>query len=677
MLDTSSANLIQDFFTPALNYATSYDRGVGYFSSGWLRVNARGLIAFAENDGRARWVTSPILSETDWEALQTGHDARQDIQLQSILEQNIRDLAYSLEKDTLSALAWMVADEILDFKLALPRNKLAGGDFHDKFGVFTDNEGNRVAFRGSYNESVQGLRNYEGIDIFKSWEAPYLPFVEKLTQRFNMLWENRDPNVLVLDLPEAAKEQILQLRTNERPYTEPERVKLRRLRDQAPLHYVAKPKVPDHILLRDYQLEAIEKWFEHDCQGLLEMATGTGKTITALSASAHLFEQEKQLAVIITVPYQHLVDQWAAESAPFGYQPILAYKSRAKWLNQLNDEIISFNGGYKPFISVITTHTTFSSEGFQQTIGRLNRSALVIADEAHHLGAERSRQAYPEHIPYRLALSATPDRWFDDLGTQALRAYFGETVFAFTLEQAIGVSLVPYYYYPHLVELTEDEFHEYDQLSQKIGRAYAIDNDESDEIVQMLLLKRSRLLNKAENKLTTIEALVDQHQPIQKSLFYCAPEQMDQVTTLLGWEKGIMVRRFTAKENNNERQEILEEFSTGAIDALVAMKCLDEGVDVPQTHTAYFLASSGNPREFIQRRGRILRKAEGKKHAIIHDLIAIPPVVSEQSATYTAERSIIKRELSRFREFSSPALNKYEAHDKIWELAKHYGLLDF
>ena len=171
------------------------------------------------------------------------------------------------------------------------------------------------------------------------------------------------------------------------------------------------------------------------------MATGTGKTITALAASARLYEREPKLAVIITVPYQHLVDQWQEEAVAFGYKPILAYQSKSSWQDALNHEIIEFNGRYRTFISVITTHTTFITADFQAAIARLQTSALIIADEAHHLGAERSRQNYPHQIPYRLALSATPDRWFDDVGTAVLRAYFGETVYSFPLEQAIGINL--------------------------------------------------------------------------------------------------------------------------------------------------------------------------------------------------------------------------------------------
>ncbi len=680
MMDTSTYDLTSEFFIPLLSNAIRYDRGVGYFSSGWLRINSKGMVAFANNGGQSRWVTSPILDEADWDALQAGNRARGDPVLRKVLERNITDLAKTLEKDTLSALVWMVADEIITFKLALPYQKLNQGDFHDKFGIFTDAYGNQVSFNGSYNDSIQGTRNYESIKIFCSWETSFAPLVQADAGRFERLWSNLDPNVRVFDLPEAARENILRLRTDERPYAEPEWVKLRRIRESSSIYSLSQPTVPTDTILRDYQEEAIEAWFEHKCRGLLEMATGTGKTITALEASARLYEREEQLAVIIAVPYQHLVDQWHEEAKAFGYRPVLAYKSKATWLQELNHQIMEYNAGYRRFISVITTHTTFISSDFQESIVRLRPPSLLIADEAHHLGAEQSRWNYPENVPFRLALSATPDRWFDDEGTAALRAYFGETVFSFPLEKAIGVSLTPYYYYPHLVSLTDEELEQYQDLSMKIARLVNSKDEKKQQALEMLLIRRARLMNNAQNKLSVLSDLIGKQNHIEHTLFYSTPEQIDEVLHLLGWEKGLLVHRFTAEENTKERQQLLANFANGKLQALVAMKCLDEGVDVPSTRTAYILASSSNPREFIQRRGRILRKAPGKEFSITHDLIAVPPIIHtavRNSATFESERSILRRELQRFKEFANLAQNKHQALEVIWDVAKRYGLMDF
>ncbi|HFC12531.1 MAG TPA: DEAD/DEAH box helicase, partial [Anaerolineae bacterium] len=505
ILDTSSAEITTTFFQPALSNSIRYDRAVGYFSSGWLRLNAVGLVQFAANGGKARWVTSPILDSADFAALNLGDQARIDQQLHTILRRNVANLQQTLEHDTLSALAWMIADGILTFRLALPNNKLSG-DFHDKFGVFGDADGNRLAFIGSYNESIQGTHNSESFSIFSSWQhAAILPYLTGIENRFARLWAGDDPNVQIFDLPAAIKADILQLRSAERPYPEPAWIKQSVVRESKAAYQITRPHLPAQITLRDYQEEAIAAWFENDCRGLFEMATGTGKTITALAAAVRLFERAGRLALVVAVPYQHLVDQWRDELVGFGFRPILAYQSKKRWLDPLNEAIISFNGGYRDVVCVITTHTTFSSNDFQATISRIATSALLIADEVHHLGAERSRQHYPHHIENRLALSATPDRWFDDAGTAALRAYFGRTVFEFPLAKAIGVSLTPYYYYPHLVELTEAELEEYEQLSFKIGRIFH--QDDNEEALRILLVKRSRLLNRAHNKLTVLAEL--------------------------------------------------------------------------------------------------------------------------------------------------------------------------
>ncbi|MFA5515938.1 MAG: DEAD/DEAH box helicase family protein [Desulfuromonadales bacterium] len=532
-IDTSRNDIINDFFNPALACAVKYDRGVGFFSAAWLRIAAEGMAAFAVNKGRARWVTSPILSESDWEALQRGDAARQDEILKAALDVNLDDLEKSLEEETLSALAWMVADGVLDFKLAMPRNKLDKGEFHDKFGIFTDGEGNQVSFNGSYNDSIQGTRNYESIKIFCSWEPVLSLLVNADAERFERLWTNNDLNVQVFNLTDSARERIVRLRKQERPY--PPQLNSEIKEPAAPKYRKSnKPTCPATIDLRDYQNEAIDAWFAHDCRGLLEMATGTGKTITALAASVRLYEREKRLALVMSVPYQHLVDQWNAESQVFGYRPILAYQSRSRWFDELNQQVMDFNGGYREVISVITTHTTFSSPEFQKCIARLQQPAMMLADEAHHLGAERARQGYPEHIPFRLALSATPDRWFDDEGTACLRKYFGETVFSFPLEKAIGVSLTPYYYYPHLVQLTPEEMERYEELSAKIAQIAGRDDEAAQQSLKLLLIRRAELLNKAENKLEVLSRLIDQQKEIEHALFYCAPGQIDEAIVEIG-----------------------------------------------------------------------------------------------------------------------------------------------
>lgn len=676
LLDTSSNDLLAEFFIPALKHSVQYDRGVGFFSSAWLRIAAKGMVEFAANGGKARWVTSPILDENDWDALLTGDAARYNILLYTTLKRNIEDMEDSLEVETLSALAWMVADGILDFKLALPRNKLDKGDFHDKFGIFRDKEGNRLSFNGSYNDSVQGTRNYESIKAFFSWNPAFESFVRADEDRFENLWANLDPNVQVYDLPSAARDQILELRRTDRSYPKPKWSKS----IQKAIKPIA-PAIPSTVQLRDYQKDAIQAWFDAGCQGLLEMATGTGKTIAALGASIRLYDQEKRLALIVACPYQHLVDQWVQEAKEFGYVPLHAYKSKTSWIDDVNEKVLAYNHRDTDQICIITTHTTFATEHFLETIKRINGPALLIADEVHHLGSQNQRHFLPDQVVNRLALSATPDRWYDLEGTHVLREFFGKTVYSLPLPEAIEKGfLTPYYYYPILVELTDNEMIEYSTLSSKIGSLIAQQGTSiaKEEMLERLLIKRSQLLNAAENKLAAISNLISGQKLMKHTLFYCAPEQINDVVALLGWERRLRVHRFTAEEDTITRQKLLTDFESGKLQALVAMRCLDEGVDVPSTRTAYILASSSNPREFIQRRGRILRKAPGKDNAMIYDLIAIPPVNSiSDDISLNAEKSLLRRELRRFAEFADSALNTQSAYQVIWDLAQQYGVFQF
>lgn len=679
-LDTSTADLIEDFFVPVLAHAARYDRGVGFFSSGWLRIAAKGMVPFATNGGRGRWVTSPILSEADWEALQMGDAARDDPILRAALARNIDDLAQMLEQETLSALAWMIADEILTFKLALPQHKLAGGEFHDKFGVFSDDADNQVSFNGSYNESIQGTRNYESIKIFCSWESAFTPLVQADIQRFEKLWHNQDPNVRVFDLPDAAKEQILQLRKDERPYPEPEWVKLNRLRENRVVYQPAILRIPETILLRDYQQTAIDAWFANECKGLFEMATGTGKTITALAASIKLLESQKRLLLVIVCPYKHLVSQWAANAQEFGYHPICVAESRSKWESEVARNLQNFQRKQTNLVTLITTNDALHSGILPEMLKPVWPEALLIIDEAHHAGAPKMLASLPKNAPHRLGLSATPIRHYDEDGSEAILDYFDKIVFSLPLEQVIGTFLTPYYYRAIPVEITDEEFIQFSDLTRKLQRYMHSDEGELSEAAQKIAIQRARVLNNSAAKLEWLHENIDEYARLKHTLFYVGEQVFGDVRTLLGYEKRIRIHEFTQRQNNKEREEILNRFEQGNLQALVAMKCLDEGVDVPPTRTAYFLASSGSPREFVQRRGRVLRRSPGKEYATVIDLIAIPPRnyidQGETNPDFQAVKAAIRREYRRVKEFARLAQNHYQALDEMFEIADRLNLLD-
>lgn len=678
-IDTSSAQMVDDFYVPALSVSIRYDRGVGFFSSGWLRMVAHGLLTFAVNGGRARIITSPILSEADWNALQQGTQAQVDPVLRAALMRTLAELEADLVEDTLSALAWMVADGILTFKLALPQNKLAGGDFHDKFGIFTDAEGNQISFNGSPNESIRGIYNYESNKIFKSWEPAFTPLVEADVARFERLWRNEDPNVRVYELPEAAREQILRLRKGERPYPTPEWIP-QQLREAPSVYKPVQPAIPLHITLRDYQEEAIAAWFAHDCQGLFEMATGTGKTITALAAAAQLYRQEKGLIVVITCPYKHLVNQWSDEATQFGFRPIKVAEARRKWEDDVARELRNFRKQYTKIVTLITTNRAITTGRFPELIAGHWANVLLISDEVHYAGAPTMLQALPLEVPWRLGLSATPIRYYDEEGSAGILNYFGDIVFHFPLEDAIGKYLTPYYYHPVPVEMTEDEFAEFCVLTEKLRRHIRADTGQLTEAGQMIAIQRARVQNNSVAKLDWLQENIERYAKFKYTLFYVGDRIFSDVQRLLGVEKRIRIHEFTHRQTSNEeRQQILRRFADGDLQALVAMKCLDEGVDVPPTRTAYFLASSGNPREFVQRRGRVLRRFEGKEFATLYDLISIPPMdyieMGGVHPEYNAIRSAIRREYRRIKEFASMAENHYQALDGMFDIVQQLNLL--
>ena len=684
---SDQTNTVTDFYLPCLNVSREYWRAVGYFTSQGLALAAKGLSSFIQNEGKMRLVASPMLTEEDISAIQEGYNAREDVVEKAIIRELDGDFT-EVVNHRLKCLAWLIAENRLDIKIASPYevsfNNL-GAIYHEKIGIFIDSNGNTVAFTGSQNETVGGLlTNFESIDVYWSWSDPHQRAQRKI-DNFERLWKNLTPKLSVLDFPVAAKQRLLEYKPNSPPSIDPETFMDRLSTRESGTSYSYPPKtidLPSTLKLRDYQQEAIDAWFLNNCRGFLEMATGSGKTITALSAIVRLLKEKKRLFILIACPFQHLVEQWNKEASQFGFQSILAYQSQRTWVDRLNEALIDFNFGSLKVVCTITTHDTFISDAMQRILTRLQGDAVLVADEAHHLGATKSRQNLPNLFSYRLGLSATPNRWFDPEGTAALRAYFRETVYEFPLAQAIEAGyLCSYSYLPHLVELTEGELYEYEALTAKIAKLYARKNDDevTEQLLEALLRQRTDLLNNAENKLPMLKQLVvNQSEPLYHALFYCAPGQIDEVISMLGHELGLHIHRFTAEESTEERRSLLERFASRNLQGLVAMKCLDEGVDVPGTQSAYILASSSNPREFIQRRGRILRNAPGKAAAKIYDLIAVPSLNTEvikASPLFETERKILRRELRRFHEFSRTAKNQHRAVGEIWQLAKTYNLM--
>ncbi len=659
VIDTSSDDLMADFYIPLLSRAEKYRRGVGYFTTNWVRSAARGVAELADNGGTAEWITSPILEEDDWEALKKGDRAKTDEVLRQSLDETISDLRYDLEYETRNAVAWMIADGLLEIKLAVPSRKLSG-DFHDKFGVFYDGHGNRVAFHGSTNDSEQALRNYEAYTIDCDWISDRdTQGVNKQEQRFEVLWRNRDKNVDVFSVPEGVEKDIAKLRdSGNRPYDPPGGME-----DPDP-----------EITLRDYQREAVDAWFDNGNHGLFRMATGTGKTFTALAAlDEYVDTVDDPLLCVITVPQKHLARQWAEEMEIFGLgQPkFVYYSANSDWKSELSRAVSNLELGIKDYECIITTHQTFSGEHFREKVGQLSRDAILIGDEAHGLGSEKRREGLLDTYNARIGLSATPQRYYDEEGTNHLLDYFGRVTYEYSLEDAIPKYLTPYHYHPIFVEMDEDELEEYREMTQSVAAARS-DEDVDEEVTNILRSQRSDIVKEAINKYDELRRILRELGDVEHLLVYTNHEQIDTVGEILN-EFGVMHHRFTHEESDDLRDELLTRFGGGEYEALVAMRCLDEGVDVPETRTAVLMANTGNPMQFVQRRGRVLRQASGKDYAVIYDLLVVPTMNPDDDIA-ASEKYILEKELKRFEEFADTAENEYEARNRIEDIRIAYGI---
>lgn len=443
------------------------------------------------------------------------------------------------------------------------------------------------------------------------------------------------------------------------------------------------PQFPASVALRPYQQQAIENWFAHRGRGTLKMATGSGKTIVALAIATELYRQIGLQVFLVVCPYCHLVTQWARECKSFNLEPILAFETARNWQSQLATQLYAVRNESRPFVTIITTNSTLISDGFQSQLKYFPEKTFIVGDEAHNLGAPRLEERLPRSIGLRLALSATPERYFDEAGTETIFSYFGSVLQPeLTLDSAIAVgALVPYVYYPVLVHLTETESQMYAKITQRIGWALMeCDGNLKNDKVTALLMQRSRLVAAASQKLTALRNLMSTRRNTSHTLFYCGDgsseetedSQLNAAVKILGRDIGYRVNIYTAQTPIPERERLRQQLESGQLQGLVAIRCLDEGVDIPAIQTAVILASSSNPRQFVQRRGRILRPYPGKDRATLFDFIVVPPELDRE--IWDVERNLIKKELRRFIEFANIAENAEFATLTLLEIQNKYGL---
>jgi len=674
-------DVVRAFYIPVLEKTIKYDRVAGYFSSKVFASVARGIAGIVRNNGRIRLVTSHVLTKTDTTTLQSYYDS-EDFAENLIKEftdsfKELDDLSSTISKLHVQALCWLLKEGYLEIRIVVPNsadlinlNPAEIEKFHPKFGIMYDNENRVVAFSGSINETEGAWkRNIENFDAYASWLPGRMDYIEPKIQQFEKYWNSDiDSNWKTIPLPEAVKSKII---NDFAPNDFPSEISNESL------------EVRDRPL-RDYQKEALVAWLDSNRVGILEMATGTGKTRTARACFESTLEIGSLLTVVI-VPYQHIGTQWQNEFR--NYNPILVSGDWRKKLALIQKDITL---GRIQNLLLIAVKNTAANPEFIEYVNKLSKlfeNTLVIADEVHWLGANAYRSALVECANFRLGLSATPNRYFDDEGTKIIFDYFLRSVFELSISQALKLKdengnpiLCPYVYRPIFVELNQEEIDLYREISQKIAVLRNLENSSDFEAqIQNLYIKRSLIVKNAISKFSNLEVLLEKlKESLTHTLIYCSDfNQLGGSAAILN-RMNIDIQQITGQESTritedynflSERDHILKNFAEGNLEVLLAIDCLDEGVDIPAAFRGILMASSGNPKEFIQRRGRLMRPFPGKKLAEIYDFCVLP----SDPLDPVGSLALVEVELKRIKEFGSDAVNSDEIDAMVSDRLQRLG----
>lgn len=645
-------NIATTFISPMLKITRIYKRSVGYFSSSVFSTIFDGIATLARNGGRIQLIASPKLSEEDVVAIKLGYEKKEEI-MEKSFSQTFEEEIEQLNDDNLQLLAILISKNILDIKLAISKTI---GDYHDKFGIMEDFDGNKVAFFGSANSSLNGYKNnYEKIRTVRDWFDGEKESVKDEDIEFDLLWSGKNPFVETYNYKETAERKLFEV-IERRNYSKQSK---------------------NNIVLRDYQEEAINAWKSNDYKGFYVMATGTGKTWTAIFSAKELLKKNP-VTIVICAPYKHLVKQWEEDVRSIfqSSKIILVSSENPSWDNQINREII--RKGFEPDnqIIIISTITSFNLPKFNNTLEKLKDDKLLIVDEAHRFN---NRSEELKHIyKYRLGLSATPFSGSSAEKGKELMRFFGGQVYNLPIETALEKGfLVKYNYHPIYVTATEEEERKFQHYTMQIASCFSKGGVcLNPDLLVKSLRNRLRIISMAEEKTERLRDIISFVKPKEHLVVYCGDGRLyDSDTNELVKhiklikkalsKEGIKASQFTASENMKERMELVDAFNSGGIDSLVAIRCLDEGINIPSIRSALILSSNNDYREFVQRRGRILRKYPNKTHADIYDVVVLPSSTVDTWA---------KIELRRFYEYGKLANNWDEIKFDFYELLNTYNL---
>lgn len=676
--DSDEHDVLGEFYRPALASAVRYDRAVGYFSSSTLRGCSMELRNFVGRSGKIRLVVGCLISNTDIEALTYQGLAQDEAEKAVLRAEFIRQLDEIERSDRTAAEAFakLVAAGIAELRFAFRSE----GIYHEKFGIFEDSNGYKVAFIGSMNETASALTqgiNHESFSVYQSNEPIfYSAYGVTLEERFENLWLGHTKNTKVVPLDEESLARIkaLAVQTSKQPNESPS--------SDTSL------KLPASFALRPYQLDAIQCWQDQGFKGILAMATGTGKTLTAIDAVKRVKANIPGAAVIITVPYQNLAIQWMDALREQGLDSIGVFDSYTNWYDRVRNQFAAAQYSEAvPMACVVCVNASFKDDRFQGLMALLELAKepnhLLVVDECHHFNKPEHLGKLPKLFSLRLGLSATPYDQFSDADEgQHLARYFGKIAFEFPLARAIQEGFLSRYrYHFFCCDLDSEETERYMQLTHEIIKIAGSDERFSPETlakVQPKLLARARIVGAAKDKLVKLQAHLMQSGRTPYTLFYCgdgaieddgASNRQIEIVSRLLHDLGWRTSRITAEESLATREQLLNRLDDRSIDAVVSIKVLDEGIDVPACQTAYLLANQSSNRQWIQRRGRVLRLSKGKEMADIYDFLVLGGDSGARSF-----KSLAKKELKRAEEFAKDAVNAVDAETSLAQLKEQLGI---
>jgi superfamily II DNA or RNA helicase len=670
-------------------------------------VLAYGFAQFIYNGGVIKIVTNHFLYNSDRTLLSDFND--DDISSEKNILRDLQELKTALTSETqqfLDCLKFLIKNERLEIvPVMLLPNKMA----HYKQGIFVDAEDNRIFMDGSCNFTANGLlENGENISVCRSWGEAFekrkvddktediLSICSRKNSRYRYLKNNEILNAVASI---GTEKSIGELLSNEAKLLKDQKAStnstiIEQFKNE--LNELIKkeqnsPKFPFNSKPREYQEIAYKKWTANNFKGVFAMATGTGKTITSLNCLLKLYQKNGCYQAIVLVPGKTLLQQWIDEVLAFNFKNIVGVSSDfPRWKTQLSELVTALLFDKQKSFIIITTYKSFTKETFQNYFKKLPKTTLLIADEAHNLGSPEVIKIVENlHLEKRIALSATITRQFDDDANELIEQIFDSPypyTYNFSMKRAIDEGILCQYdYFPHFVYLEEEELEEYVEITKKLQKFFDFDtgNFKASDAVQKLLIKRKTIVHKASAKLKVFSSILKNHYKQYKSIsrsFIYAPEGEDEESHnildkfLYEFEKQFPnLRPYVYSGETTNRDKVLKLFDDGFIDSLFSMKCLDEGVDLPKTELAIFCSSTGNPRQFIQRRGRILRTHRDKARAIVHDMVVLPSLVPNQEIL-AIERKLLKDELTRVIYFASLARNYYATMNMFDDVAKKYDI---